>query len=266
VEVELHFVSRMAETHMKAKVQPYNLTLEDVMPWRKKGGVRAVIIGPPGAGKGTQAARLKNRYGACHLATGDMIRNEIQNKTELGDTLKAFMEAGKLVDDDVVVKMVEKNLLSEECSKGFLLDGFPRTIPQAEKLDEILDKNNIKMDAALEFRINDNFLLRRITGRLTHLASGRTYHEYSKPPKVPMKDDVTGEPLIRRADDSPEVLKKRLEQYHEQTTPLVQYYTKKGLHHYVDAAMNPDDVYTTLVNLVHNFRREENRKTLFGSK
>jgi len=250
---------------MKAKVQPYNITLEDVMPWRKKGGVRAVLIGPPGAGKGTQAARLRDRYGACHLATGDMIRNEIQKKTELGTTLKEFMEAGKLVDDNMVVAMVEKNLLSEECSKGFLLDGFPRTIPQAEKLDAILEKNNIKMDVALEFRINDNLLVRRITGRLTHLPSGRTYHEYSKPPKVPMKDDVTGEPLIRRSDDSAEVLKKRLEAYHDQTTPLIDYYTKKGLHHYVDAARHPDDVFTTLVNLIHNFREKVNRKTLFGS-
>jgi len=254
----------MAQPQPKAGFAPFNLSMEDVMPWKKKGGVRAVIIGPPGAGKGTQALRLKERYGTCHLATGDMIRNEIQKGSELGGTLKEFLEAGKLVEDGMVVKMIENNLLSEECSKGFLLDGFPRTIPQAQKLDEILDKNNIKMDVALEFRIDDNLLLKRITGRLTHLSSGRTYHEVTKPPKVPMTDDVTGEPLIRRKDDSAEVLSKRLETYHDQTAPLIDYYTKKGLHHAIDASKHPDDVFKTCVNLIHTFRQECNRNKLFG--
>ncbi|GAM22284.1 hypothetical protein SAMD00019534_054590 [Acytostelium subglobosum LB1] len=203
---------------------------------KKDEGLRVVLIGPPGSGKGTQAPIIKEDFCVCHLSTGDILRAAIEAGTEDGKRAKVVMDQGGLVPDDLVVNMIKDNLAKPECSKGFILDGFPRTVVQAEKLDSMLDSDNKKIDHVLNFEIDDSLLVRRITGRLIHPASGRSYHKEFFPPKVEMKDDVTGEPLIQRSDDTEAVLSKRLASFHTNTTPVLAYYKNKGILSTLDAS------------------------------
>jgi adenylate kinase len=183
--------------------------------------MRLILLGGPGAGKGTQANYIKEKYGIPQISTGDMLRAQIKAGTELGMKAKAIMDAGGLVSDDIIIDMVKARLKEPDCKNGYLFDGFPRTIPQAEAMKQA----GVPIDYVVEIDVPDEEIIKRMSGRRVHVASGRTYHVVFNPPKVPGKDDVTGEDLIQRDDDKEETVKKRLEVYHAQTEPLVKYYS-----------------------------------------
>ena len=183
-----------------------------------------VLIGPPGSGKGTQAPRIRDDLCLCHLATGDMLRDAIAQGTELGLKAKSIMDRGELVPDEVVIGLIDDASKNPECERGLLLDGFPRTAVQAEKLDSMLGSRSQKINKAIEFKVNDDILVERVEGRRIHPASGRSYHVKFNPPKHEGKDDQTGEALIQRKDDNAEVLRKRMQAYHSQTAPILNYY------------------------------------------
>jgi adenylate kinase len=209
--------------------------------------LRMILVGPPGAGKGTQAPTIRDKFCVCHLATGDMLREQVAKKTPLGVQAKEIMDAGGLVSDDIMVGMIKDQLEGNTaCKNGFILDGFPRTVPQAEKLDQMLASRNEKLDHVLELKIADQLLISRITGRLIHPASGRSYHREFHPPKKEMTDDITGEPLIQRSDDNVDTLRKRLVTYHAQTGPVVEYYKKQNIWQPIDAAQSPKVVWDSL--------------------
>lgn len=210
--------------------------------------VKMVLIGPPGAGKGTQAPNLRDKFCACHLATGDMLRAQVAAKTALGVEAKKIMDQGGLVSDEIMVNIIKDELENNaECKNGFILDGFPRTIPQAEKLDSMLEARKTPLEKAVELKIDDELLVARITGRLVHPASGRSYHKLFNPPKKEMTDDETGEPLIQRSDDNEGALKKRLVTYHKQTEPIVDYYKKAGIWSGIDASQKPTTVWSDIL-------------------
>ncbi|KAF2085792.1 adenylate kinase 1 [Saccharata proteae CBS 121410] len=215
--------------------------------------MRMILMGPPGAGKGTQAPLIKDKYCICHLATGDMLRAQVAKKTALGREAKKIMDQGGLVSDEIMVNMIKSELENnQECKNGFILDGFPRTVTQAERLDEMLNSQKKNLMHAIELQIDDNLLVSRITGRLIHPASGRSYHKIFNPPKDSMKDDVTGEPLVQRSDDNEEALKKRLVTYHAQTYPVVSYYQKTGIWKPIEASQEPGQVWQSLLKVFHN--------------
>ncbi|GLE04287.1 hypothetical protein PINS_up013202 [Pythium insidiosum] len=189
---------------------------------------RTIFIGPPGCGKGTQSPLVKDEYCLCHLATGDMLRAAVREGTEMGLKAKAAMESGALVTDEIVIGIIKDAIKSPECRRGFILDGFPRTVVQAEKLDEMLAEEKTQVDKVINFNIPDTVLVDRIAGRRVHPASGRSYHVKFNPPKVEGKDDITGEPLIQRKDDSVATLSTRLQAFHKQTQPVIDFYRKQG--------------------------------------
>lgn len=190
---------------------------------------RVIFIGPPGAGKGTHAPKMVDEYCLCHLATGDMLREAVDKGTPLGLEAKGVMKEGKLVSDELIINLIQENLNRNDCQRGMILDGFPRTITQASKLDEILEKDGQKITHAIEMKIDENLLIDRISGRRIHQGSGRSYHVKFNPPKVEGKDDLTGEPLIQRKDDTKEALEVRMKGYNTQTVPILGYYRNKGL-------------------------------------
>ncbi|CAM0949942.1 unnamed protein product [Alopecurus aequalis] len=203
---------------------------------------RIILVGPPGSGKGTQSPLIKDEYCLCHLATGDMLRAAVAAKTPLGIKAKEAMNKGELVSDDLVVGIIDEAMKKPSCQKGFILDGFPRTVVQAQKLDEMLARQGAKVDKVLNFAIDDAILEERITGRWIHPSSGRSYHTKFAPPKTPGVDDISGEPLIQRKDDTAEVLKSRLEAFHIQTEPVIEYYSKNGLVANLHAEKPPKEV------------------------
>jgi adenylate kinase len=186
--------------------------------------MRLILLGGPGAGKGTQANYIKEKYGIPQISTGDMLRAHVKAGTELGVAAKKIMDAGGLVSDDIIIGMVKERLTQDDCKAGYLFDGFPRTIPQAEAMKAA----GVPIDAVVEIDVPDAEIIKRMSGRRVHVASGRTYHVVFNPPKVAMKDDVTGEDLIQRDDDKEETVKKRLDIYHAQTEPLVKFYGDWG--------------------------------------
>jgi adenylate kinase len=184
--------------------------------------MRIILLGGPGAGKGTQANYIKERYGIPQISTGDMLRAAVKAGTPLGIEAKKVMDAGGLVSDEIILGLVKERIAEDDCRNGFLFDGFPRTLAQAEALRE----QGVDIDAVVEIDVDDDEIIRRMSGRRVHPDSGRTYHVVFNPPKVEGKDDVTGEPLVQRDDDKEETVRKRLQVYHDQTEPLIGYYSK----------------------------------------
>lgn len=184
--------------------------------------MRVILLGPPGAGKGTQAQFISEKFSIPQISTGDMLRAAVKAESELGNRVKAVMSSGGLVSDEIIIALVKERITQQDCVNGFLFDGFPRTIPQAEALREA----GVAIDAVLEIAVDDEAIITRMSGRRTHEASGRTYHIVFNPPAVEGKDDATGDVLIQREDDKEDTVRNRLNVYHEQTKPLVAYYSQ----------------------------------------
>lgn len=184
--------------------------------------MQIILLGPPGAGKGTQARRIEKELQIPQVSTGDMLRSAVEAGSALGLQVKKIMESGALVPDDIMIALVKERISQPDCARGFLLDGFPRTLPQAKALEQ----SGIKIDFVINLNVDDESIIDRMSGRLLHPASGRIYHLKYHPPKMPGKDDITGEPLVHRKDDEEETVRKRLKIYHEQTSPLIDYYRR----------------------------------------
>ena len=201
-----------------------------------------IFLGPPGAGKGTQAQRLAQEKGFIQISTGDILREAVKNGTELGKKAKEYMDAGKLVPDDLIISIIKEKLQELE-GKNIILDGFPRTIPQAEALDKMLPELDRKVDAVILFEVPDDLVIERLSGRRIDPKTGKVYHvKYNPPPP-----DVE---VIQRDDDKEEVIRKRLEVYHQQTAPLIEYYKKQNKLHVIDASKSPDEVYKEILNVI----------------
>ena len=212
--------------------------------------MKIIMLGAPGAGKGTEAKRIAQRYGIPHVSTGDIFRANIKNGTELGMKAKAYMDAGNLVPDEITIGMLLDRIHEADCEKGYVLDGFPRTIPQAESLTAALKERGEKMDYAIDVDVPDENIIKRMSGRRACLACGATYHIAYNPPKKEGVCDQCGEPLVLRKDDKPETVKNRLEVYHQQTQPLIDYYKKEGILAQVDGTQNMDQVFEDIVKIL----------------
>ena len=205
--------------------------------------MKIILLGPPGAGKGTQANLIKETFSIPQISTGDMLRAAVSAGTELGLKVKKVMDAGELVSDELILGLVKERITRDDCAKGYLFDGFPRTIAQAQGMRDA----DIEVDYVLELQVPDEDIVRRMGGRRVHLASGRTYHVEFNPPKREGVDDVTGEALIQRNDDKEETVRKRLEVYHSQTAPLIEYYRQKGLLVEIDGTQSIENVTADLM-------------------
>ena len=212
--------------------------------------MKIIMLGAPGAGKGTQAKKIAEKYQIPHISTGDIFRANIKNGTELGKKAKTYMDQGLLVPDELVVDLVVDRVGQDDCKNGYVLDGFPRTIPQAEALDAALEKLGEKMDYAINVDVPDENIISRMGGRRACVGCGATYHVAYNPPKTENICDSCGEKLILRDDDKPETVKKRLDVYHEQTQPLIDYYRNKGILKDVDGTMEMDAVFQAITEIL----------------
>ena len=209
--------------------------------------MKILLIGPPGGGKGTQAKKISSKYNIPQISTGDMLREHVKNLSPLGIQAKEFMDSGELVPDNLILEMMKKKLSHNECQNGYILDGFPRTLPQAEGLDKILDQINSKLNKVIIIEVNDSTIIDRMSGRRVHKNSGRIYHIKFNPPKNEGLDDITNEPLSIREDDKKETVKNRLKIYHDTTKPLINYYNKKNILFKVNGEDKIDNVFLNII-------------------
>ena len=209
-----------------------------------------VLLGAPGAGKGTQAAKMVEDCGLCHISTGDILRAAVKNQTPLGVKAKGFMDAGELVPDDLIIDLMKERIEQPDTEKGVILDGFPRTIPQAEALTEALEKMGQKVDFAIDVNVPDENIVKRMGGRRACVTCGATYHMVYAPTKKEGICDTCGGELILRDDDKPETVQKRLNVYHDQTQPLIDYYTSQGILRTVDGTVDIDDVFRAITEFL----------------
>ncbi len=212
--------------------------------------MKIVMLGAPGAGKGTQAKMIASKYEIPHISTGDIFRANLKNGTELGKKAKVYMDQGLLVPDELTVDLVMDRLAQEDCKKGYILDGFPRTIPQAEALDAALTRIGEKLDYAVDVDVPDENIVTRMSGRRACTGCGATYHVVFNPSKKGDICETCGEPLVLREDDKPETVQKRLDVYHDQTQPLIEYYTKQGILKRVDGTMDMNDVFAAITDIL----------------
>lgn len=212
--------------------------------------MKIIMLGAPGAGKGTQAKKIAAKYAIPHISTGDIFRANIKNNTELGQKAKTYMDKGELVPDELVVDLIMDRFKEADCANGYVLDGFPRTIPQAEALDKALSDNGESVDYAINVEVPDENIINRMSGRRACVGCGATYHIQFNAPKVEGVCDTCGEKLILRDDDKPETVKNRLSVYHEQTQPLIDYYSKKGVLAEVDGTQSMENVFNAIVDVL----------------
>ncbi len=212
--------------------------------------MKIIMLGAPGAGKGTQAKQIAGKYNIPHISTGDIFRANIKNGTDLGKKAKEYMDQGLLVPDELTCDLVMDRISHDDCKNGFVLDGFPRTIPQAEALDEALKKIGQSMDFAINVDVPDSHIVNRMSGRRACLGCGATYHVVAIPPKKEGICDICGAELVLRDDDKPETVQKRLDVYHEQTQPLIEYYDKQGILKTVDGTMQMEEVFAAIAKIL----------------
>lgn len=212
--------------------------------------MKIIMLGAPGAGKGTQAIQIAEKYRIPHVSTGDLFRSNISNNTELGKEAKGYMDAGKLVPDELTVRMLFDRVSKDDCANGYVLDGFPRTIAQAEVLEAELAKRNDKIDYAIDVEVPDENIVKRMGGRRACVKCGATYHIEHVPPKQEGICDSCGSELVLRADDAPETVLKRLQVYHEQTQPLIDFYGSRNILHEIDGTQDMNQVFADIVKLL----------------